>query len=56
MEEETPTLYRRGASRKSDFFRDLAHMIGRTGLADDPANYRLLSEASGRLPASGSPG
>ncbi|HQZ18101.1 MAG TPA: BadF/BadG/BcrA/BcrD ATPase family protein, partial [Vicinamibacteria bacterium] len=24
MEEETPTLYRRGASRKSDFFRDLA--------------------------------
>ncbi len=24
MEEETPNLYRRGASRKSDFFRDLA--------------------------------
>ena len=28
-----------------DFFRDLARLIARTGLADDPANYRLLSEA-----------
>ena len=28
-----------------DFFRDLAAAIARFGLADDPANYRLLSRA-----------
>src|SRR5208283_2275619 len=36
-----------------DFFRDLARLIGRTGLADGPGNYRLLSEAAAHLPANG---
>jgi chemotaxis protein MotC len=36
-----------------DFFRDLARLIGGTGLADDPANYRLLSQAAAHLPADG---
>ncbi len=34
-----------------NFFHDLAKQIARTGLADDPANYRLLSDASDRLTA-----
>ncbi len=34
-----------------DFFRDLARSIARSGLADDPANYRLLSDAAAGLPA-----
>jgi chemotaxis protein MotC len=37
----------------ADFFRDLARLIGRTGLADQPGNYRLLSEAAAHLPAGG---
>jgi len=37
----------------ADFFRDLARLIGRTGLADEPGNYRLLSAAAGHLPADG---
>ncbi len=36
-----------------DFLRDLAGLIARTGLADDPGNYRLLSAAAARLPAQG---
>ncbi len=36
-----------------DFFHDLALMIARTRLAEDPANYHLLSEAAARLPAEG---
>jgi chemotaxis protein MotC len=32
-----------------DFFRDLAGGVGRLGLADDPANYRLFSGATGAL-------
>jgi chemotaxis protein MotC len=34
-----------------DFFDDLARMIARLGLADDPANYQLLSDATASLPA-----
>ena len=37
----------------ADFFHDLAGLIGRTGLADDPGDYRLLSQAAGHLPADG---
>jgi len=36
-----------------DFFHDLARRIASTGLADDPVNYRLLSDAAARLPADG---
>ncbi len=36
-----------------DFFRDIAQLIARTGLADDPGNYPLLSKAAARLPAGG---
>jgi chemotaxis protein MotC len=31
------------------FFRELAHLVARFGLADDPANYQLLSAAAGSL-------
>ena len=34
----------------ADFFRDLAGAVARLGLADDPANYRLLSSAVAALP------
>jgi chemotaxis protein MotC len=34
-----------------DFFHDLARMIARTGLAEDPANFRLFSSAAAHLPA-----
>ncbi len=34
----------------ADFFRELAGAIARLGLADDPANYQLLSSATGTLP------
>ena len=33
----------------ADFFRELAHLVARFGLADDPANYQLLSAAAGSL-------
>ena len=33
--------------------RDLAGAVARLGLADDPANYKLLSSAVGALPADG---
>ncbi len=36
-----------------NFFHELARQIARTGLADDPENYRLLSEASGRMATDG---
>jgi len=34
-----------------DFFRELARLIARYGLADEPANYLLLSGAAAELPA-----
>jgi chemotaxis protein MotC len=34
----------------ADFFRELARMIARFGLADDPDNYQLLSDAAASLP------
>ena len=34
----------------ADFFRDLAAAIARFGLADDPDNYKLLSQAVAALP------
>jgi chemotaxis protein MotC len=34
----------------ADFLRDLASAVGRLGLADDPANYKLLSSALAALP------
>src|SRR5208337_5212645 len=34
----------------ADFFRELAGAIARLGLADDPANYQLLSNAAAALP------
>jgi chemotaxis protein MotC len=34
----------------ADFFRELAGTIARLGLADDPANYQLLSSATATLP------
>ena len=33
----------------ADFFRELARLIARFGLADDPANYQLLSAAAASL-------
>jgi chemotaxis protein MotC len=36
-----------------DFFRDLALTIARTGLAEDPDNFRRLSKAAARLPGEG---
>lgn len=36
-----------------DFLRDLARMIARSGLADQPGDYRLLSDAAARLPPDG---
>ncbi len=36
-----------------DFFRELARLIARFGLADDPANYQLLSGAAASLPPDG---
>ena len=50
------TLTRQYATRfptspyAADFFRDLARLIGRIGLADDAANYQLLSSAAATLP------
>jgi chemotaxis protein MotC len=35
----------------ADFLRDLAGALARLGLADDPANYKLLSGAVAALPA-----
>ncbi len=35
------------------FFRELARLIGGNGLAEDPANYRLLSTAATALPTEG---
>jgi hypothetical protein len=37
----------------ADFFRDLARLIAQFGLADDPANYQLLSGAAASLPPDG---
>ncbi len=37
----------------ADFFRGLARLIGRTGLADDPKNYQLFSDAAAALPPDG---
>ncbi len=37
----------------ADFFRDLAVAIARFGLADDPANYQLVSRAVAPLPPDG---
>ena len=37
----------------ADFFRELAGAIARLGLADDPANYQLLSSATGTLSPDG---
>ena len=37
----------------ADFFRDLAGAIARLGLADDPANYKLLSSAVATLSTDG---
>ena len=37
----------------AEFFRELAGAIGRLGLADDPANYQLLSNAAAALPPDG---
>ena len=37
----------------ADFFRELAGAIARLGLADDPANYQLLSSATATLPPDG---
>jgi chemotaxis protein MotC len=37
----------------ADFFRDLAGAVARLGLADDPADYKLLSGAVAALPADG---
>jgi chemotaxis protein MotC len=34
----------------ADFLRDLVSAVGRLGLADDPANYKLLSSAIAALP------
>ena len=36
-----------------DFFHDLARIVARTGIAEDPANFRLLSAAVARMPAEG---
>ncbi len=37
----------------ADFLRDLAGAVARLGLADDPANYKLLSSAVAGLPPDG---
>ena len=37
----------------ADFFRDLAGAVARLGLADDPADYKLLSSAVAALPTDG---
>ncbi len=37
----------------TDFLRDLAGAVARLGLADDPANYKLISDALGSLPPEG---
>jgi chemotaxis protein MotC len=37
----------------ADFLRDLAGAVARLGLADDPANYKLLSGALAALPPDG---
>jgi chemotaxis protein MotC len=37
----------------ADFFRDLAGAVARLGLADDPADYKLLSGAVAALPPDG---
>ena len=37
----------------ADFLRDLAGAVARLGLADDPANYKLLSSAVAALPPDG---
>jgi chemotaxis protein MotC len=37
----------------ADFLRDLAGAVARLGLADDPANYKLLSSALAALPPDG---
>jgi chemotaxis protein MotC len=37
----------------ADFLRDLAGAVARLGLADDPANYKLLSSAAAALPPDG---
>ena len=37
----------------ADFFRDLAGAVARLGLADEPANYKLLSSALAALPPDG---
>ena len=37
----------------ADFFRDLAGAVARLGLADDPADYKLLSSAVAALPPDG---
>ncbi len=36
-----------------DFFRELARLVGRTGLLEDPANYELFSRATLALSAQG---
>ena len=35
----------------ADFLRDLASAVARLGLADDPANYKLISSALAALPS-----
>ncbi len=42
-----PSLY------APDFFRELARLIGGSGLADDPGNYKLFSDAASDLPTAG---
>jgi chemotaxis protein MotC len=37
----------------ADFLRDLAGAVARLGLADDPANYKLISSALASLPPDG---
>ena len=37
----------------ADFLRDLASAVARLGLADDPANYKLISGALASLPPDG---
>ena len=37
----------------ADFLRDLASAVARLGLADDPANYKLISSALAALPPEG---
>jgi hypothetical protein len=44
---------RQGRLYAADFFRDLAGAGARLGLADDPADYKLLSSAVAALPPDG---